>query len=149
MAGHRRQMIFIPELNADSFLFLFEKGDRANSWSIRDYLTPHSVLGPHYAAELDFTLDELLRFDAPTHATTDLDFWHRLTLKLNQAYLGDGERSTINAAIPEPVAMNRVGSDFDVPRAFPIVGPAEFYRHPKSRKPKDLTRLRGFAPLKR
>jgi hypothetical protein len=149
MAG-KRQMIFAPELNAGSFVFFFEKGDKANSWSVRDYSAPRSMVGPRYAAEFNFTLEELLRevvmrFDAPAHATTDLDYWHQHTLKLNQEYLVDRESSTINAPISEPVAAHRGIPDADGRQAFPIIGRAEFDQHPKSRKPEDRNRML-YAP---
>jgi hypothetical protein len=93
MTGKSRQMIYAPEINPDTFLFFFQKGDVRNSWSIRDYSVPNRPVGARYAHQFSLSLDDLWskvvqNFDAPTHPTTDLGFWHRHTRDLNRTYLG-------------------------------------------------------------
>src|ERR1700730_4750541 len=143
MIGKRRQMIYLPEINLNSFVFFFRKGDDGNSWSIRDYSVQNRASGPRYAQEFGFSLDDLWNkvvhhFDAPTHPSTDLNFWYRHTLELNRTYLGDRPGS-ITHIEPNLGAASRIAGERR--EAFPIIDRDRFERHPKSRKPQDRERM--------
>jgi hypothetical protein len=145
MIGKRRQMIYAPEINLDTFLFFFQKGDVGNSWSIRDYSVPNRAAGARYAHEFGFSLDDLWskvvqNFDAPTHPTTDLSFWHRHTEELNRAHLRGRAGSSILAVCDTPTTrtarLNGVSRE-----PFPIMDRDRFDRHPKARKIQDRERM--------
>lgn len=146
MVGKRRQMIFAPTVNPNSFVFFFQKGDDGNSWSIRDYSIPHSTANPRYAHDFNFSVDDLWgkvvqHFDAPTHSTNDLSFWHQHTLELNRTYLEGLVGSVIIHAAAETLTSQRVRPAVQARPAFPIINRAKLDRHPKSRKPQDLNRM--------
>jgi hypothetical protein len=143
MIGKRRQMIYLPEINPNSFVFFFLRGDGGNSWSIRDFSVQNRALGPSYAHEFDFSLDDLWskvvhHFAAPTHPSTDLNFWYRHTLELNRTYLSDRPGS-ITHIEPNLRASSRI--DGERREAFPIIDRDRFERHSKSRKPQDRERM--------
>jgi hypothetical protein len=140
-ADKRRQMIYVPELNPSTFLFFFRKGESGNSWSIRDYSVPNAPTGPRYAPEFGLSLDDLWskvrqNFDAPTHPTTDLDFWHRHTQDLNWTYLG-----TSPATAPVQSSAVRNAIERRQQSAYPLLDRERFERHPKARKPQDRERI--------
>jgi hypothetical protein len=139
--GKRRQMIFAPDINPNSFVFFFQKGDSGNSWSIRDYSEPNRASGARYAHEFGFSADQLWskvmqNFDAPTHSTADLGFWHRHTQELNRSHLGHraGSATPIVTFRPVPTATERR-------EPYPILDRDRFERHPKARKPQDRDRM--------
>jgi len=90
----KRQLVYVPEVHSGSFVLLFEKGMTGASWSIRDY-SISSCVSVRYARELGLSLNEIrakamqsgLMFDAPTIATTDLDYWHKCITGYNKRYL--------------------------------------------------------------
>src|SRR5579872_7031795 len=91
MAFKKRRMILIPDVHPRSFVFFFERGNSGTSWSIRDYSVRNRVreYGPrdfHWTAE---EIHEKARhsFDAPTHHTDDMAFWHEHTNECNQRHL--------------------------------------------------------------
>ena len=141
-AGKRRQMIYAPEINPRSFVFFFWKGDTERSWSIRDYSEPNRV-SLRYAHEINSSLEDFWpkvrqNFDAPTHPTTDIAFWRRHTEELNRAHLGQlvGPPAGCHARLSTPAPNTRM-----VCGLFPILDPARFERHRKSRKPQDRERM--------
>jgi hypothetical protein len=90
MAFTKRQMLFLPEINPDSFVFFFERGGSGWSWSIRDYSVPNHV-SVRRPTETHQSTDYLLQnalyaFNAPAHDTNDLAFRHDHTTKLNGRY---------------------------------------------------------------
>ena len=79
MAFKKRRMMFIPDVNPKSFIFLLERGNSGTSWSIRDSSIRNRVkeLGPHH---FPWTADEIHEravhsIDAPTVSTDNLAFW--------------------------------------------------------------------------
>ncbi len=97
----KRQLIYLPEINPDSFVLLFSKGESGDSYSIREY-SPSGGIEVRYADSFPYSFDELLslakhRMDAPTHRMDDEDFWRNEIRKLNQRHLlrsGDRETSS-------------------------------------------------------
>ena len=84
----KRRMVFIPEVNPKSFVFLFEKGTSGTSWSLRDYSIRNCVM-EHGPRDFRWTADEIHQkaqysFDAPTVSTDDLAFWHKQTEETQQ-----------------------------------------------------------------
>ena len=86
----RRQLIYIPKIEPDTFLLFFYKGDTGLSWSLRDYSKkPPKVI---YAKELPYSANEILaqaehKFDAETVSTERVAYWRKETEKLNKEYL--------------------------------------------------------------
>jgi hypothetical protein len=89
----KRQLIFCPEINPNTFLFFFFKGQTGRSYSLREYPPKGGVIikrGDSYTYSSDEILDMTrYKFDAPTHRTDDEDFWRNEIQSLNQRYLGD------------------------------------------------------------
>ena len=55
--GKKRQMIVLPEVNANTFLLFFDKGNTGYSWSLRDYSAPHKGV-ERYAREFGWSSSE-------------------------------------------------------------------------------------------
>lgn len=94
-------MLYVPELDPQSFVFFYHEGETDQSYSVRNYSRPGPALA-NYAAKYPYTASEILAlarrpgcYLVPTksHRTDDWAYWHQLTLELNQRYLA-GERST-------------------------------------------------------
>ena len=136
--GKSRQMVFIPDLNADSFMFFFQRGE---SWSLRDYSVPHRVR-EWRPGDLQWSADTLRRkarhsFDAPTVDTQDLKYWHAYTLLGNREVLGaNGDE---NEGAPTPVS--EASSALLTARRFPVVNGAALEKLPKAAKSGDLDRI--------
>jgi len=135
MYSKKRQMMLIPEINPRSFVFFFERGESGRSWSIRDY-SVENRLKEYRPTDFPWTADDIHQrarhsFDAPTHPTQDLAFWHRHTLECNRRIPG----STTAPPPPPPVSAS-------VRReAFPILNLPQLLELPKGRKPQDMDRI--------
>lgn len=105
-----RQLIYVPEIHPESFVFFYYRGTSGNSWSIRDYTRQPEVL--KYQKDFSRTADEVLKLaakpgryalPAPAHRTDDWTFWNRLILETNAKYLGcSGPALKITSAGPPP-----------------------------------------------
>jgi hypothetical protein len=143
----KRRMIFIPELNPKSFVFFFERGNSGASWSIRDYSIRNRVkeFGPRdfrWNAD-DICLKADQSFDAPTHHTGDLAFWHQHTSECNARYLGCVEVAPPAAAA---VALAPVSSTVRVvvvppSKEIPVLNLEQLQDLPKGRKAQDMDRI--------
>jgi hypothetical protein len=92
MGFKKRQMVFIPEVNAASFVFFFEKGDSGLSWSIYDYSAEEPPAKRFDRSRFPWTAHQVRSkaihsFDAPTVGTNEYEYWHGHTLELNQTHL--------------------------------------------------------------
>jgi hypothetical protein len=86
----RRQVIYVPEINSDTFLLFFSKGETGNSYSLRDYL-PDGSVQTTYGKKYPYTAQEILekakyKFDAPTHPNDDQRFWRELITARNKEH---------------------------------------------------------------
>ena len=100
----KRQLIFIPKINPDTFLFFFYKGQTGRSYSLREYPFEGGVI-LNRADSYGYSADEILsmakyKFDAPTHRTDDEDFWREKIEELNLRYLGDKIESKQTEHVP-------------------------------------------------
>jgi hypothetical protein len=91
MGLKKRRMVFIPEINPDSFVLFFEKGDTGRSWSIRDY-SKRGMVTTKRPGDLQWDAGLIHRkavhsLDAPTVRTEDLEFWHNHTRSCNARFL--------------------------------------------------------------
>jgi hypothetical protein len=136
----KRKLIYCPEINDSSVVLFFEKGDQG-AWSVRDYSQSGTVT-VRYAREFNFSprsLSELIRqsIEVPVVSTTDLDFWHRLTMEANAGL-----------ALVQPVAstlpMASEASDKGVERAsdqFQMLEKDRLMALPKALKGSDMRRM--------
>jgi hypothetical protein len=142
MYSKKRQMMLLPEINPRSFVFFFERGDSGRSWSIRDY-SIENRLKEYRPTDYPWTADEIHQrarhsFDAPTHPTQDLAFWHRHTLECNRRIPGattsapPAQVPTVVPA-PPPAAVRNA--------AFPVLNLPQLLELPKGRKPQDMDRI--------
>lgn len=94
-----RKFVYIPEINPDTFLFFYHEGSSGKSFSFRDYRA-HGKPKTRYAKSYpSFSADQLLKlaqhvFDAPTHPTTDNEYWRSKIQELNEKYLGHKSSSS-------------------------------------------------------
>lgn len=143
MAFKKRRMMLVPGVNPDSFVFFFEKGNSGTSWSIRDYSVKNRVkeYGPR---DFPLSADDIHRqalhsLDAPTHQTTDLNFWHAHTEECNRQYLGKTPvpqpKSNLPEASPPPARQGLAEG------AFPVIDLQELLNSSKGRKPQDMERI--------
>lgn len=131
MEYHKRQMVFVPEINSASFVFFFERGSSGTSWSIRDYSVPNRVrtLRPGdkpWTAE-DIFLKARHACNAPVVDTNNLGFWHSYTAELNEKFkLAPPSRQSANsAASPAP-------ANHSLRAAFPMLNSEQFSILPKA-----------------
>jgi hypothetical protein len=143
----KRRMMLIPEVNPKSFIFFFERGTSGASWSIRDYSIRNRVkeYGPQ---DFRWNADDICRkaeqsFDAPTHQTGDLTFWHQHTGECNARYFGIPEAVTPAAAA---IAVAPVSATVRVvvgppSKDFPLLNLGSLQNTAKGRKPQDMERM--------
>jgi hypothetical protein len=137
----RRMMLLIPDVNPDSFVFFFERGDSGRSWSIRDYSIASQVkeYGPTHFL---WVADEVRRkarhsLDAPSHRTADLTFWHQHTLNCNQRFLSGAEAAAFSQTVlPSIPSTPPVSKD-----AFAVLNLRQLLSQPKARKAHDMDRI--------
>lgn len=141
-SGKKRQMVFIPEVNPESFLFFFE---RSGSWSLRDYSMPHTVRETR-PRDLGWSADMLRMktrhsYDAPTIDTNNLAHWHQFTKDLNRTILKAGARDEAEETRPALVAMPAATA----PSGYPVVNRKELERALQSRRASESGRVLGSA----
>jgi len=95
-ATTRRRLIYVPQIQPDSFLYFFFRGATGRSYSFRDYSSPTGIQ-VSYASDYPYTADEILEmaelgFDAPAHDANDLEFWHDHIQELNRRHLAGRPR---------------------------------------------------------
>ena len=140
--GKKRQMIVLPEVNANTFLLFFDKGNTGYSWSLRDYSAPHKGV-ERYAREFGWSSSEVRRkarliFDAPTVDTDRLGFWHEYTVSGNNMFLRS-EATPGDTASPPQLPEATVANCPVV--QFPILNLAAFRALPKASKRLDFERM--------
>jgi hypothetical protein len=131
MGFKKRQIMFVPEVNATSFVLFFEKGESGLSWSIRDY-SEKGPPKPYGRSNFTWTADQVREkakysFDAPAVDTNENDFWHERTWEYNKRYLAEDSASIpIGSIVPNLSAEPRHNATAKSPTA-----QAEA-RHPKA-----------------
>lgn len=139
--GKKRQMVLLPEVNANTLLLFFEKGNTGYSWSLRDYSVPHRVV-ERYAREFGWSSADVrhmarFSFDAPTVDTGQLHFWNDYTLSGNNLL-------KVRELAREPVQSLRLPQEAiptPPPGQFPILNLAALRLLPKAKKRGDLERM--------
>lgn len=137
-----RYLIFVPEINPNTFVFFYSRGSSERSFSIRDYTTGSSPL-LRYANEFpdDVTSEMILswtnrpgnhRVKAEPRDTNDVAFWRRRIEHLNRSRLGLEPR-----ADPEPPQVPTETES----SAFPLLDLPLFQSLPKARKGHDVRRM--------
>ena len=86
----KRQLIYIPEINAKTFLFFYRKED---SYSLREY-PKQGGIRLSYGKSYPYTADEILNLakfkeDAPRHPVSDENFWRQKIDEISKRYLMD------------------------------------------------------------
>jgi len=118
MEFKKRQMLLLPEVNPNSFVFFFERGNSGASWSIRDY-----SIGNHVAVyrpgDFPWTADEIFQkarhaLNAPTHHTEDLAFWHKHTIELNNQYGANTAASSVTLPHRKPETLLRIARNLTI-----------------------------------
>jgi hypothetical protein len=137
----KRRLIYCPEINHSSVVLLFEKGDKGESWSVRDYSRPGTV-AIRYAREFDSSLSALSgrilqSLDAPAVSTNNLDFWHRLTVEtsatLKLVKAENAEQHSIEQAFAKTGGL--------LPVRFALIDHEQLMSLPKARKAQDMRRI--------
>lgn len=148
----KRQLIYIPEINPDSFVLLFSKGDSGDSFSIREYPQSGGVR-VRYSDSIPFSLNQLFSmvkhgFDADTHWVDDEAFWRANICELNTLYLKLKEKpKAIIKKIEKTTVANKSFSRNDLNVGVPI-GPFSI-RGKKDEQILSVDDWFRFAPPKR
>jgi len=94
MSEHKRWMLYVPEIDPNSFFFFFYKGSSGRSYSVRTYTS--ATAPPRHRTQADFahTADQILasaQHAEPVrgHDVKDSRHWWAITKDLNRRYLGD------------------------------------------------------------
>jgi hypothetical protein len=111
-----RKFVYIPQINPNTFLFFYHEGSSGKSFSFRDYPAQGKPKTTYAKAYPSFSADQILKlakhvFDAPTHPTTDNEYWYSKIKELNERYLSHEKPSADTAfnriSIPiKPVPKN-------------------------------------------
>jgi len=137
MAFTKRQMILVPEVNAASFVFFFEKGNSGMSWSIRDYSIANRVRtfrpGDYQHTADYFFQNARYAYNAPAHDTNDLAFWHKYTAELNQ-------KAGLGTVIPQRAGVLATAAS-QSGNSYPVLDLDELLRSAKGSKAQDMERI--------
>ena len=111
-----RKFVYIPQINPNTFLFFYHEGSSGKSFSFREYPAQGKPKTTYAKAYPSFSADQILKlaehvFDAPTHPTTDNEYWYSKIKELNERYLSHEKPSADTAfkriSIPiKPVPKN-------------------------------------------
>jgi hypothetical protein len=143
----KRQMMHIPDVNPNSFVFFYEKGDRGTSWSIRDYSSENRVkkFGP---MDFPWTADDIHlkakhSLNAQRIPTENLNHWHEVTLELNLRFLGHeaSAEQPVEATTVLPVSSTRGIAAHSSTAAVRILNLLSLLALPKGRKSQDMVRI--------
>jgi len=120
MGFKKRQLVYIPEVNATSFVLFFENGDTGLSWSIHDYSewgksnkkgkwNEEGQFRLYKRDDYRWTADEirdkaLYSFDAPATPTTEHEFWCERISERNRQHQISGRAETKPSTITASVA---------------------------------------------
>jgi hypothetical protein len=145
LQGSKRRLLFNRSIAPNTFVFFYHTGPSETAWSVRDYSVPGSV-ALRYASEFQNAtgkppLASEVRaaaeydFPAPSHSTTDLDYWHGAIQSKNAAHLGPAEMPVATVQIPktQPPA--------ELAPSFPILNLPALMASPKARKRGDIERI--------
>jgi hypothetical protein len=130
----RRLMIFVPEINPNTFVFFYYEGTSGRSYSVRDYSRegPARLLRAerflHRAEEIVSLARQPGSHMVPAEriSTDDWRHWHQLTLELNRRHLGtDAPTSAPTPAPPASGTRAPIAAPIGVTRApMPRTAPA-------------------------
>jgi hypothetical protein len=136
--GRKRQMLLVPEINPESFLFFYEKGMSGYAYSLRHNSSPHHV-SLRYARDFPWTAGEIRAkaaciYDAPYLDVTRLNEWYEYTAALNRFHGLDGSRAHNE---PPPLCQER-----HIPSGeFPLLNLSALSALPKAAKTGDIRRM--------
>ena len=87
----KRQLLYLPEINPDTFLFFYRTKRSEKSYSLREYKA-NGELFVTRGNSLPYSADEILlaakySFDTLKHPTDDTNFWYEEISKYNKKYL--------------------------------------------------------------
>jgi hypothetical protein len=143
----KRQMLLLPEVNPTSFVFFFERGKSGASWSIRDYSIGNHVR-VYRPGDFPWTADEIFQkakhaFNAPTHHTEDLAFWHKHTIELNNKCGVNTAGSSLTTSGTQFARSSSTLQTAATPSksSFPILNLGQLLDQPKGRKSPDMERI--------
>ena len=93
---NRRQLIYVPEIEPNTFLFFYSRGDTGRSYSLRDYTVTLDPPRLTYAEAYPYSADEILaiatwHFDADRILTKNVGYWREQIEALNHRFLGKPE----------------------------------------------------------
>jgi hypothetical protein len=143
----KRQMMLIPDVNPNSFVFFYAMGNSGTSWSIRDYSFENRVeqFGPR---DFPWTVDAIHlkakhSFNTQRVHTDNLAHWHKVTLELNLRFLGREAPAdpTIKATTVLPASRTRGIAAHSSSAAVPMLNLPSLLSLPKGRKPQDMVRI--------
>jgi hypothetical protein len=134
-SGRKRQMVYVPEINPASFLFLFEKGTSGYSYSLRQFSGAQVTL--QYARDFGCTADDIRRraiycYDAPYLDVMRLAEWDAYTVALNELH---GLRQKLSPAIP--ILDSHCKANYH----FPLLNRRSFQSLSKASKIGDVRRM--------
>jgi hypothetical protein len=89
----KRWMLYVPEIEPNSFFFFFFKGSTGRSYSVRTYTGPTASPRHRTQNHFDYTADEILALaqhgeSVLGHDVKDSRHWWALTKNLNDKHLG-------------------------------------------------------------
>lgn len=144
----KRRLLYNRKIAGNTFVLFFHKGPGETSWSVRDYSVSGSVslrdaadfqdatgripLASEIRAEAEYD------FPAPTHPTTDIDYWHAQTKARNAEFLAGEGTASLAPAIPRPPTQPAGAAPAP---SFPILNLPILMDSPKAEKRGDIERI--------
>lgn len=97
MNASKRSLIFVPEINPNTFVLFYFEGNRdSRSFSVRDFSDPGRTPSTYYADKFPYTAGEILdlarregNYCLPTrpHRVDDVSYWHSEIIESNRRLL--------------------------------------------------------------
>jgi hypothetical protein len=112
---NRRQLIYVPEIEPNTFLLFYSRGDTGRSYSLRDYTVTLDPPRLTYAEAYQYSADEILlratrHFDADRVSTKDVGYWREQIASLNQQFLIAGHQEQPHPVQQTQTQSNKVGN---------------------------------------
>lgn len=105
----KRQLVYVPKIEPNTFLFFNYRGDTGRSYSFRDYTVTPDPPRLTYAESYPYSADEILamatwHFDADRISTKEVGYWREQIESRNRQFLAKAVNS---AARPQSVIAAR------------------------------------------
>lgn len=111
----KRQLVYVPQIEPNTFLLFYSRGNSGRSYSFRDYTVTVDPPRLTYAEMYPYLADEILamakwHFDADEIPTNHVDYWRGQIEALNKRFLKVGPREQLHPVPQVPTHKEEVSN---------------------------------------